>query len=142
MRGFIALSKNWMFLIFGLVSFAFLSCSEDTVDNIGRDTALNIIRANKWFDVVRTVSVAGQADVSETLVADGENLEFKSDNFAYVYAGAGQTRSFPYTLETNKRMVFDGKTYEVQESIIQTVTRLTLVNNEGNIKTTIVFRRR
>jgi len=142
MRGFMLLSRNWMFLIFGLVSFTLLSCSEETVDNIERDTALNIIRANKWFDVVRTISVSGQADVSETLVGDGENLEFKSDNFAYVFAGAGQTRSFPYNLETNKRMVFDGKTYEVQESIIQTVSRLTLVNNEGSIRTTIVFRRR
>lgn len=131
-----------MFLILGLVSFTLLSCSEETVDNIGRDTALNIIRANKWFDVVRTTSVSGQAEISETLVGDGENLEFKSDNFAYVFAGAGQTRSFSYNLETNKRMVFDGKTYEVQESIIQTVTRLTLVNNEGNTRTTIVFRRR
>jgi hypothetical protein len=137
------LSKNklWTLLIAAIFSLSMLSCSEDTVDNIGRDTALNIIRANKWFDVVKTTTVSGGTPETTVLVAEGETLEFKSDNFAYVFTG-GQTVSYPYLLETNKRMVFDDKTYEVQESIIQTVTRLTLVNNEAGVTTTIVFRRR
>ncbi|WDF68627.1 hypothetical protein PQ465_20320 [Sphingobacterium oryzagri] len=142
MNGLLGMTKNWMFLLVGLLSLSMISCSEDTVDNIGRDTALNIIRSNKWFDVVKTTSVAGAADVTETLVGAGEELEFKSNNFAYVYGPNGETDSYAYNLETNKRMMFDGRTYEVQESIIQTVARLTLVNNEGNIRTTIVFRRR
>lgn len=134
--------KNWMFLLVGLVSLGMISCSEDTVDNIERDTALNIIRSNKWFDVVKTTSAADVVDVVDTLVGSGENLEFKSNNFAYVYGPNGETESFSYNLETNKRMIFDNKTYEVQESIIQTVSRITLVNNENGIRTTIVFRRR
>lgn len=142
MRIGMTIHRNWMFLLIGFISLGAFSCSEDTIDNIGRDTALNIIRANKWFDVVKTTSVSGQVDINETLVGEGETLEFKSDNYAYVYKGGGDTRSFAYNLETNKRMVFDGKTYEVQESIIQTVAKITLVSNEGGVRTSIVFRRR
>ncbi|KGE14456.1 hypothetical protein DI53_1485 [Sphingobacterium deserti] len=130
-----------MLVLAAIFSLGVLSCSEDTVDNIGRDTALNIIRANKWFDVIQTTTISGGTPETKVLVGEGGTLEFKSDNFAYVFTG-GETVSYPYTLETNKRMVFDGKTYEVQESIIQTVTRLTLVNNEAGVTTTIVFRRR
>jgi len=137
----ITIHRTWMIILAAVFSLGILSCSEDTVDNIGRDTALNIIRANKWFDVVQTTSVAGAISETKVLVGEGGTLEFKSDNFAYVFSD-GETVSYPYTLETNKRMVFDGKTYEIQESIIQTVTRLTLVNNEAGVTTTIVFRRR
>ncbi|TYP91798.1 hypothetical protein BC792_11845 [Sphingobacterium allocomposti] len=142
MRGLTWTIKNWLVLLVGVATLALVSCSEETVDNIERDTALNIIRANKWFDVVKTTSVAGQADVTEVLVGDGENLEFRSNGYAYVYGANGSTESYPYHMPSNKKMVFDGVEYDVQENIIQTVARFTLVNTTSGITTTITFRRR
>lgn len=142
MRGLTLTFKNWMFLLVGVLTLGLASCSEETVDNIERDTAQNIIRANKWFDVVKTTSIAGQADVTEVLVGEGENMEFKSNGFAYVYLSGGGTESYPYDMPTSKKMNFDGKEYDIQENIIQTVTKFTLKNSSNGITTTITFKRR
>ncbi len=136
--------KHWMFICLGIVSLGLVSCSEDTVDNINRDTALNIIRANKWFDVVKTISVAGEDDEREVLVGneEGDYLEFKSNGFAYVYVANGETESYAYSMPSNKKMVFAGVEYDIQENLIQTITRFTLVNTTNGVTTKIVFRRR
>ncbi|NGM65667.1 hypothetical protein [Sphingobacterium sp. SGR-19] len=142
MKGCTLTYRNWMFLFVGMILIGLSSCSKETVDNIGRDTALNIIRSNKWFDVVKTTSVAGTADVRVTLVGDGENMEFKSNGYAYVYGAEGETSSYSYSMPTSKKMVFDNMEYDIQENIIQTVAKFTLVNTTGSATTKIEFRRR
>ncbi|WP_146113733.1 hypothetical protein [Sphingobacterium gobiense] len=134
--------RTWMFLLTGTILMGLSSCSKETVDNIGRDTALNIIRSNKWFDVVKTTSVADQADVRVMLVGEGENMEFKSNGYAYVYGAEGGTSSYSYSMPTSKKMIFDDVEYDIQENIVQTVAKFTLVNTAGNITTKIEFRRR
>jgi len=142
MKGWTLTYRNWMFLFVGMIWIGLSSCSKETVDNIGRDTALNIIRSNKWFDVVKTTSVAEKADVQVTLVGDGENMEFKSNGYAYVYGAEGETRSYSYSMPTTKKMNFDGVEYDIQENLVQTVAKFTLVNITGDITTKIEFRRR
>ena len=41
-------------LILGLVAIGLASCSKETLDYAERDTALNLLRANKWFEVTIT----------------------------------------------------------------------------------------
>ncbi len=135
--------KKVLMLLFVAIGLA--SCSKDTLDSIERDTTVNIIRANKWFDVVKTVSVEGQESVRTVIVGDEvyKNLEFKSNNNAYIMK-ADETMSapIPYKLEGEKVMWFDGVKYEIQENIISTITHFTLKNVEGLTTTTIRFERR
>lgn len=142
MKGLALTYKNRMVLLIGMIFLGLMSCSKETVDNIGRDTALNIIRSNKWFDVVKTTSVASGEDEKETLVGEGQNMEFKSNGYAYVYGEGGETDSYTYSMPTSKKMIFDDVEYDIKENIIQTVAKFTLINTTGNTMTTIEFRRR
>lgn len=130
-----------LLLLFTLVGLS--SCSKETVDNIERDTALNIIRTNKWFDVVKTVTIAGQADIRTTLVGDddGDYMEFKKDGYAYIF-NDGQTDSYAYSMPSNKKMIFDGNEFDIKENIIQTVARFTLQRTTATGTEKIEFRRR
>lgn len=142
MKGWILTYRNWMFLFVGMILIGLSSCSKETVDNIGRDTALNIIRSNKWFDVVKTTSKTDEDPVREVLVGEGETMEFKSNGYAYLYKDAGETGSYAYSMPTSKKMIFAGVEYDIQENLVQTVAKFTLVNITGDITTKIEFRRR
>lgn len=142
MKGWTLTYRSWVLLFVGMILVGLSSCSKETVDNIGRDTALNIIRSNKWFDVVKTTSKTDEDPVREVLVGEGETMEFKSNGYAYVYRGAGETGSYTYSMPTSKKMIFAGVEYDIPESLVQTVAKFTLVNITDDTTTKIEFRRR
>lgn len=135
--------KKVMMLLFVAIGLA--SCSKDTLDSIERDTAQNIIRINEWYDVIKTVSVAGTADVYTVLVGTGDStyMKFQSNNNAYIMkSDKSVLDTIPYKLEGEKVMMFDGVEYQIQESIISTIAKFTLKRVDGPTTTTIQFRRR
>ncbi|MCT1526127.1 hypothetical protein [Sphingobacterium hotanense] len=135
--------KKVLMLLFVAIGLA--SCSKDTLDSIERDTAQNIIRINKWYDVIKTVSVADAADVTTVLVGAGENtyMEFRANNNAYIMRTDNSwSDPIPYLLKGEKVMEFDGLEYQIQENIISTIGKFTLKRVDGPTTTTIQFRRR
>ncbi len=134
--------KNVLILLFVAIGLA--SCSKDTLDSIERDTAQNIIRLNKWYDVVKTETENGETQ-TEILVGNGEKsyIEFRANGNAYIMqSDQSFADPIPYNMPDNKVMVFDGVRYEIQENIISTITKFTLKNVEGAKTTTIQFKRR
>lgn len=120
-----------------------LSCSKETVDNIGRDTVLNIIRTGNWTKQVKKTSVGGEVATvyTEVMLEDGDRLEFKSDGRAWTYRADGSGSSVPYSMPTTKQMIYDGVTYTIQETLTGTIRKMTLVHEEGLTRVEISFER-
>ena len=132
-------------LILGLIALGFASCSKETLNYAERDAALNILRANKWMDVVKYVSEEGKEDTKDTLVGDDEtlHLEFRANNNAYIMnTDQSFSSPIPYSMPEKKVLVFDGVTYQIQESLIGSITNFSIKNTEAGKTTTIVFKRR
>lgn len=120
-----------------------LSCSKETIDNIGRDTVLNIIRTGNWTKQVKTTRIGGEVATvyTEEMLESGDRLEFKSDGRAWTYRADGSGTSVPYSMPTTKQMIYDGVTYTIQETMTGTIRKMTLVHEEGQTKVEIVFER-
>lgn len=128
-----------LFVVIGLSA-----CSKETVDNIGRDAALNIIVTGNWEKATRTISGNDEEGLNITteLIAEDEVINFNKDNKAYVKKEGNNVRSYDYEMPTAKEMTFDGLAYAIQENIVQSITTLTLVNHTGPVRTEIVFKRK
>ncbi|NQD72110.1 hypothetical protein HP439_15395 [Sphingobacterium shayense] len=141
MKGMTLTLRNWMFLLVGVVSLGMFSCSEETVDNIGRDTALNVLRTGTWKSW--TVTVAGSADpdlnITTQMLAEGETLNFDKDG-AWHKKSDGADK-YIYSMPESKVLVFDGVEYQIQENLVSGVTKLTMVNVDGPVTTTMVIKR-
>ena len=105
-----------LFVVIGLSA-----CTKETVDNIGRDAALNI---------------------ATELLAEDETINFNKDGKAYVKKEGNDVRNYSFNMPSAKEMTFDGMTYAIQENIVQSITTLTLVNHTGPIRTEILFKRK
>lgn len=128
-----------LFVVIGLSA-----CSKETVDNIGRDAALNIIVTGNWEKATRTISGNDEEGLNVTteLIEEDEVINFNKDGKAYVKKEGNNVRSYDYEMPTAKEMTFDGLPYAIQENIVQSVTTLTLVNHTGPVRTEIVFKRK
>lgn len=128
-----------LFVVIGLSA-----CSKETVDNIGRDAALNIIVTGNWEKATRTISGNDEEGLNVTteLIAEDEVINFNKDGKAYVKKEGNNVRSYDYEMPTAKEMTFEGLTYAIQENIVQSITTLTLVNHTGPVRTEIVFKRK
>lgn len=120
-----------------------LSCSKETLDNIGRDTVLNIIRTGNWTKQVKTTRIGDDvaAVYTEQMLQEGERLEFKSDGRAWTYRPDGSATSVPYSMPTTKIMVYDGVEYDIQETLTGTIRKMTLVHEEELTRVEIVIER-
>ncbi|MFZ4262842.1 hypothetical protein ACFRAE_12415 [Sphingobacterium sp. HJSM2_6] len=134
--------KNLMVFAFVLLGLA--SCSKETIDSIGKDSALNIIRSNKWYDVVKIEKVGNDIVLKDTIVGNqvGHYLDFNKDGFAYVFDGEGGTKSIKYDMPTSKSMNFDGSLYTIKENILQTLLSFSMENTTNGKTTTYTFKRR
>lgn len=138
-------TKITLLSTFVMLTFMLFSCSEETVDNIGRDAALNIIVSGNWEKATRTVS--GNEDEGLNLVTqlleDDETLNFNKDGRAYVRKEGEDdvVRSYEFDLHTAQEMTFNNMTYSIQENIVQSISTLTLVNHTGAVRTELVFKR-
>ncbi|MCT1531055.1 hypothetical protein ACFQ2C_01165 [Sphingobacterium daejeonense] len=132
-------------LILGLVAIGLASCSKETLDYAERDTALNLLRANKWFEVTITTKEEGKDPVVEQLVGgeDTQYIEFRANGNAYIM-NQDQTYSnpIPYNMPEKKVLVFDGITYSINEGLIGSIKQFTGTNVEGSKTTSILFKRR
>lgn len=128
-----------LFVVIGLSA-----CSKETVDNIGRDAALNIIVTGNWEKATRTISGNDEEGLNVTteLIAEDEVINFNKDGKAYVKKEGNNVRSYDYEMPNAKEMTFEGLTYAIQENIVQSITTLTLVNHTGPVRTEIVFKRK
>lgn len=134
--------KNWMFLLVGLITIGIVSCSKETIDNVGRDTALNVIRTGNWERWTKTVSGnVGELDATREMMKQGETLNFDKDGAWHKKLDKSAV-SYDYSMPDSKTMIFDGVEYKIQESIVSTVSKLTLVNQSGAVKTTMIFKRK
>jgi len=129
-------------MILGLVAFGLASCSEDTIDNIGRDTAQNIIRSNQWEDVVRTEFVDGKEVFRDTLVKKPQYMNFNKDGYTYIMLGQDGAKSYPYEMPNSKTMIFEGVTYTIKENIITTIVKFSMENVTNGKTTRYEFKRR
>jgi len=123
---------------------ALFSCSKETVDNIGRDAALNIIVSGNWEKATQKVSGNDEEGLNITtdLLAEDETINFDKDGRAYVKKEGNNVRSYSFSMPSAKEMEFDGMTYSIQENIVQSITTLTLVNHTGPVRTEIEFKRK
>jgi|SRR5690606_35321020 len=135
--------KNWMFLCLGIMVVGLGACSKETVDNMGRDTALNIIRTGTWESWTKTVAGSSNPDLNVTvqILEEGETLNFDKDG-AWHKKNDGTAQSHTYHMPTSKSMVFDGVEYQIKESIVGGVSTLTLTHIAGAVTTTMVFKRK
>ena len=135
--------KTIMLLFLGVMTLALTSCSKETLDSAGRDTALNIIRTGVWKSMVRTVegSTTPELNVRTELLGEDESINFDKDGRAWMKLSTGTAISYVYSMPSNKVMVFDGIEYQIRENIISSITTLTLENTNGAVKTTLVFKR-
>lgn len=135
--------RPWLLVLMTVVSFGILSCSEETIDNIGRDAALNAVRTGNWESWTTTVAGSATPDLNVTTqhLADGESLNFDKDG-AWHKKKDGTAVSHAYSMPTAKTMVFDNVTYDIQENIVASITTMTLVNKTGVVTTTQVFKRK
>jgi len=132
-------------MILGLMAIGLASCSKETLNYAERDTALNLLRANKWFSVVETTKEEGKEPEVDTLVGDDETqyIEFRANNNAYIMLkDANFAPAIPYSMPEKKTLVFDGVTYQIQESLIGSIKKFTGVYVSGTTTRTIVFTRR
>ena len=134
--------KNWMFLLVGVITIGIVSCSKETIDSVGRDTALNVIRTGNWERWTKTVSgnPVGELNVTQEMMVQGETLNFDKDGAWHKKLDKSAV-AYDYSMPDSKTMIFDGVEYQIQENIVSTVSKLTLVNQEGAVKTTMVFKR-
>lgn len=132
-----------MLLFLGVMTLAFTSCSKDTLNSAGRDTALNIIRTGAWKSMIKTIagSSTPELNVSTELLGEDESINFDKDGRAWVKRVNGTGDSYVYSMPSIKVMVFDGLEYQIQESIIGSISTMTLVNNSGALTTKLVFKR-
>lgn len=141
MKGITMTLRNWMFVLVGLVSVGLFACSEETVDNIGRDTSLNVLRTGTWK--TWTVKVEGSDDpglnITTQMLADGETLNFDKDG-AWHKKSDGADK-YMYSMPESKVLVFDGVEYNIQENLVGSVTKLTMVHIEGPVTTTMIIKR-
>ena len=131
-------------MVFAFVLLGLASCSKETIDSIGKDSALNIIRSNKWYDVVKIEKVGNDIVLKDTIVGNqvGHYLDFNKDGFAYVFDGEGGTKSIKYDMPTSKSMNFDGSLYTIKENILQTLLSFSMENTTNGKTTTYTFKRR
>jgi hypothetical protein len=134
--------KNWMFVLLGVIVVGLASCSKETVDNMGRDTALNIIRTGNWERWTKTVSGSPTVELNVTreMMEQGESLNFDKDG-AWHKKKDNTAVSYDYSMPDSKTMIFDGVEYQIQENIVSSISKLTLINQNGGVKTTMVFKR-
>lgn len=128
-----------LFVIAGLSA-----CTKETVENIGRDGALNIVVTGHWEKATKKIS--GNDDeglnITTELLAEDETINFNKDGKAYVKKEGNDVRTHNFTMPSAKEMEFDGMTYAIQENIVQSITTLTLVNHTGPVRTEIAFKRK
>jgi hypothetical protein len=128
-----------LFVVIGLGS-----CTKETIDNIGRDAALNIVVTGNWEKATRTIS--GNDDdllnITTELLEEDETINFNKDGKAYVRKEGNDVRYYDFEMPSAKEMKFDGVTYAIQENIVQSISTLTLVNITGPVRTEIVFKRK
>ncbi len=129
---------------FAVMAFVLFSCTKETIDNIGRDGALNIIVTGNWEKATKTISGSenDELNITTELLAEDETINFNKDGKAYVKKEGNDVRSYDYELPSAKEMKFDGMTYAIQENIVQSISTLTLVNHTGPVRTEIVFKRK
>src|SRR5690606_1258174 len=125
------------------VAISLSACSEETVDNIGRDAALNIIVTGNWEKATQTISGHDEEGLNITteLLDEDEVINFNKEGKAEVFVGDDVVRSYDFEMPTAKQMKFNGLTYEIQENIVQSISTLTIVNHTGPVRTEIVFKR-
>ncbi|MHC8948597.1 hypothetical protein [Sphingobacterium hungaricum] len=134
-----------LLMLSGFIAVGLLSCSKETVDSAGRDVALNIIRTGVWEKATKTVSGNTDAGLNITtqLLDDDQTMNFDKDGRAWVKTeGATTQTSYSYSMPTNRKMIFDGTEYSIEESIVQSITTLTLINVTGPVRTQLVIKRK
>lgn len=137
-------TKGTILVLFIMSTIALLSCSKETVDNFGRDAALNIIVTGNWEKATKTISGNENTSLNITteLLGQDEVINFNKDNKAYVRKEGNEMRTYDFSMPTAKEMIFDGVKYAIQENIVQSVSTLTLVNIIGPVRTQIIFKRK
>jgi|GEM_PF-325810 len=143
-KGGVMKTRMTLLSAFAVMALVLFSCTKETVDNIGRDAALNIIVTGNWEKATRTISGNENPDlnITEELLAEDETINFDKDGKAYVRKEGNDVRTYDYEMPSAKEMKFDGLTYAIQETIVQSISTLTLVNHTGPIRTEIVFKRK
>ena len=133
------------FLILCLMTIGLASCSKETLNSAERDTALNLLRANKWFVVNITTKEEGKDPVVEQLVGgeDTEYIEFRANGNAYImYSDKSFSDPIAYNMPEKKVLVFGGITYQINEGLIGSIKQFTGTSTQGSKTTTIEFKRR
>lgn len=131
-------------MILGIVALGFASCSKETLSYAERDTALNLLRANKWYDVVKYYDVNG-ANTSDTLVGDKttEYIEFRANDFAYIMqSDKNFGPAIPYSMPEKQVLIFDGVTYQIEQSLIGGLKQFSGTSTTNGKTDKIVFKRR
>lgn len=133
--------------VFSLVILAgilFASCSR-TRDAIGLDTIENMVKAGRWTIFDREVYTPPNSStaVKTDMLADGQYLKFESGGVAKVHNsdGAATTTSYNYSFTDTKTIVFDGVTYKIQETLVGSSSKMTLVNETAVAKTVYILQR-
>lgn len=119
------------------------SCSKETLNSAENDIALNAIRTGEWKNVVKITTTNG-TEIKDTLAAEskGTYLDFDKDGFAYIFDGKGGSKSYAYKIEGAKNMTFDNVLYRINENIIQSTIKFTLIGQESASNTRIEFKRK
>lgn len=119
------------------------SCSKETLNSAENDIALNAIRTGEWKNVVKITTTNG-TEIKDTLAAEskGTYLDFDKDGFAYIFDGKGGSKSYAYKIEGAKNMTFDNVLYRINENIIQSTIKFTLLGQETASNTRIEFKRK
>jgi len=100
--------KNWLLLLLGVIAVGMTSCSKETVDSIGRDAALNIIRTGSWERWTKTVSGSSVAELNVTreMMEQGETLNFDKDG-AWHKKKDKSAVAYDYSMPDPKTMVLN-----------------------------------
>lgn len=135
--------KNTLKVFAGLIVLflGFTSCSKETGESLGRDAINNIIRSGDWEKQTKTVWVGDAEGVTTEMLEEGWYLEFTNENLAWTFRGDKTAFSVDYQLVNPKTMIYDGVEYGIQENIIGSINKITLIHEEGGTKTQIVFQR-
>ncbi|MBV2227334.1 MAG: hypothetical protein KUL85_10795 [Sphingobacterium mizutaii] len=130
-------------MILGLMAIGLASCSKETLNSAENDIALNAIRTGEWKNVVKITTTNG-TEIKDTLAAEskGTYLDFDKDGFAYIFDGKGGSKSYAYKIEGAKNMTFDNVLYRINENIIQSTIKFTLLGQETASNTRIEFKRK
>src|SRR5690606_20588021 len=130
-------------MILGLMAIGLASCSKETLNSAENDIALNAIRTGEWKNVVKITTTNG-TEIKDTLAAEskGTYLDFDKDGFAYLFDVKGGSKSYAYKIEGAKNMTFDNVLYRINENIIQSTIKFTLIGQESASNTRIEFKRK